>query len=96
MPRSYIRLEGDDAEGHGVRIKYLDQGDAAVTVREDATGMEVKGHLRQEGDALVFESAEDDTEGQAVRIKYLDQEGDVTVRFDATGDEVKGHAYKIK
>jgi len=52
--------------------------EAEVTVR-GSTGDEVSGHLRREGDELIFE-----TEGEL-------QEGGLTIRFKDTGEEVKGH-----
>jgi hypothetical protein len=86
MPRHYLTVDGDDTEGH-MPLRHLDAEGTEVTIR-GASGEEVSGHLRREGDELTFETEEDDTEGHK---RYLDEGAEVTIRFKESGDEVKGH-----
>jgi hypothetical protein len=93
MPRHYLTVDGDDTEGH-MPLRHLDAEGTEVTIR-GASGEEVSGHLRREGDELIFEAEEDDVEGHK---RYLDvgEGADVTIRLAEAGDEVKGHIYRLK
>jgi hypothetical protein len=86
MPRYYLKVDGDDTEGH-MPLRHLDAEGTEVTLR-DSNGEQVSGHLRRGGDELIFDAEGDDTEGHK---RYLDEGAEVTIRFIEGGDEVKGH-----
>jgi hypothetical protein len=93
MPTRRLKVDIDDMEAH-MAFKKLGAEGVEVTLGSSTAG-EVSGHLRREGDELIFEAEEDDVEGHK---RYLDvgEGADVTIRLAEAGDEVKGHIYRLK